>query len=308
MRILPAPDDSTSRVAVRRETASGRASDVVGHLVAANDEWLVILPEDRGAVWVPRAEAAAIRRVPERMVLPASDGEGLERVLDRTWPGLRRARLGGWVLREGRGVTGRANSVLAVGDPELPFPDAVAAADEWYAAPSVLHAVTGGRAAEAAAGHGFVMRRPTVVLTRPAGEAGDVESGTGGIAGGGVVAGEVVASDRPDGAWLGIAGCGEDRAAEMTSAPARYLRLGQDAVGRVALRSQWAVLSCIEVSPSARGRGRGRAVSRALLAEASRRGARHVALQVEEDNVVARGLYESLGFVEHHRYAYWTRP
>ena len=68
------------------------------------------------------------------------------------------------------------------------------------------------------------------------------------------------------------------------------------------------MLSCIEVAPEARGRGLGRAVTRALIAEAVRLGARHVALQVEEDNAVARSLYASEGFVEHHAYAYLRPP
>ena len=72
MTIIPAPGLDATRVSIRRRRPSGALSDVVGHLVAANDEWMVVLPEDRGAEWVPRAEAEAVRKVPERTVLPAS--------------------------------------------------------------------------------------------------------------------------------------------------------------------------------------------------------------------------------------------
>ena len=43
--------------------------------------------------------------------------EDLERVAARGWPGLEQDTLGEWLLRAGGGFTGRANSVLVVGDP-----------------------------------------------------------------------------------------------------------------------------------------------------------------------------------------------
>ncbi len=292
--IVPAPDASSRRISLRRRQPGGALSDVVGHLVAANHEWLVVLPEDRGAVWVPRAEVETIREVPERVVLPASSAEPLERALDPTWPGLRRARLGGWLLRQGRGVTGRANSVLAVGDPEVPFEEALSLAREWYEGPVTLQAVVGGRRAAEALAAGFVAAKPTIVMTRPAADPPAVDE-------------EVVGDGSPDEAWRSICGVSGDRLAEVTVAPARYLRLGDRAAGRVALAGQWAVLTCVEVVEGERGRGLGRRITRALLAEAARLGAKHVALQVEESNAVAIALYDSEGFEEHHRYCYLTR-
>ena len=150
MALIPAPTRDATRVSIRRRRPSGALSDVVGHLVAANDEWMVVLPEDRGAEWVPRAEAEAVRKVPERTVLPASAADALERVLELTWPGLRRARLGGWTIRVGRGKTQRANSVLAVGDPGMPFADATIAANEWAGRDLPLQAVRGSRVADEA--------------------------------------------------------------------------------------------------------------------------------------------------------------
>lgn len=281
-------------MSIRRVSSTGAAGDVVGHLIAANDEWLVVLPEDRGAVWVPREQAASIRRIPERTVLPASDGEALQRVLARTWPGLRGARLGGWLLREGCGVTKRANSVLAVGDPELPFEEAVNAAEDWYRSPVTLQIVAGSRAESSAAGQGMEASGSTLVLVRPLAEMA-------------LPTERADLADAPDDAWAAIAGAGADRLAEMTSAPATYLRAGE-AVGRVAVCGGWAVVSCITVAPGARGRGLGRSVTRALLQEGRSRGARYASLQVEESNPAAMGLYRSMGFREHHGYAYWARP
>ena len=107
--------------------------------------------------------------------------------------------------------------------------------------------------------------------------------------------------------WLEVSPLEVDHAAELTSAPAHYVTAPGRAVGRVALWNGWAVLTSIKVAPELRGRGLGRAVTRALVRRAADLGATVVALQVEEDNAVARRLYEAEGFVEHHRYGYASR-
>ncbi|MFF4395910.1 GNAT family N-acetyltransferase [Streptomyces sp. NPDC001480] len=53
----------------------------------------------------------------------------------------------------------------------------------------------------------------------------------------------------------------------------------------------------LAVADEARGRGVGRALIRAAVAEARRRGARRITLRVLGHNTPARGLYESEGFV-----------
>ena len=57
-------------------------------------------------------------------------------------------------------------------------------------------------------------------------------------------------------------------------------------------------IQTIAVAPELRGGGHGRALIVELLAEAARRGARQVFLEVRADNPPARGLYASLGFAE----------
>lgn len=52
----------------------------------------------------------------------------------------------------------------------------------------------------------------------------------------------------------------------------------------------------VGVLPAARRRGLGRTLVRALIAEARRRGASEVLLEVREDNLAARKLYEAEGF------------
>lgn len=64
----------------------------------------------------------------------------------------------------------------------------------------------------------------------------------------------------------------------------------------------------IAVAESARGRGQGRMLLRALLAEAHRRGVRQVFLDVRADNPVAQGLYRSEGFAEIGRRSRYYQP
>ncbi len=61
-------------------------------------------------------------------------------------------------------------------------------------------------------------------------------------------------------------------------------------------RSEQADIQTIAVVEAARGRGLGRTLMGALLAEARRRGAREVFLEVRADNPGAEHLYDSLGF------------
>lgn len=272
-----------------RRDGPGGSSDLVGHVVAANREWLVLLPEDRGPVWVPRGEIAVLRDVPERVVLPASSADAVERALDPAWPGLRRARLGGWVLRAANGVTKRANSALAIGELDVPFASAVDLADEWYGRPATLQAVVGGRWAEAALAHGFTAATQTCVLVRRISAEATRQ--------------DAMRSPTPDGEW-GT----PDRMAELMAAPATYVSIGDRARGRVAVAGRWAVLTDIFVAPEARGGGLGRAVTRALQEAAADLGATTAAIQVEASNTAAMGLYASEGFEEHHRYCYLSRP
>lgn len=188
---------------------------------------------------------------------------------------------------------------------------------------------------------GWEPASPTLVLVADCRDlAGDLSADGGPVAG--VLADAAVAAsqtwrDAPDAAWLSLLRGGStppEATAVLQSGPARYLTLDESrvghppsssphtadqeregrfrgdasalAIGRLALVRGWAGISCVEVRPDARRRGLGREVTRRLLADALREGARFVALQVEEDNEPARTLYDSLGFRVHHRYHYRT--
>jgi len=63
-------------------------------------------------------------------------------------------------------------------------------------------------------------------------------------------------------------------------------------------RAQEGDIQTIAVAASARRGGLGRALMQALIAEAAKRGARELFLEVRADNPHAQHLYETLGFVE----------
>jgi N-acetylglutamate synthase len=64
--------------------------------------------------------------------LPSPGVAELQRLAARSWRGLEEERYGDWLLRAGGGFTGRANSVLVVGDPADDLTTAVATVARWY--------------------------------------------------------------------------------------------------------------------------------------------------------------------------------
>lgn len=89
---------------------------------------------------------------------------------------------------------------------------------------------------------------------------------------------------------------------ELGSAHTYYLVVESDGavIGYSGLlapqRSSQADIQTIAVTASARRSGIGRALMAAMVAEAARRGAREMFLEVRADNPNAQALYEQLGF------------
>lgn len=135
---LPRPDEHGHTV-----------SDVVGHLVARDAEHVVV-DTRHGTVTVPRPAIEIVKPVPPR---PSRRGaphralsvDALQEVMAQAWGALERAWLGRWQLRAGGGYTMRANSVALLGDPGIPFPEAVERCRRWYAARGLpLNVTVGG--------------------------------------------------------------------------------------------------------------------------------------------------------------------
>ncbi|MEU8665149.1 GNAT family N-acetyltransferase, cg3035/Rv0428c family, partial [Actinoplanes philippinensis] len=127
--------DVGHRVVVRRIVGvSGDRTlftDALGELVDLTETDLT-LATDKGTVRVPLREVHRAKRVPAARRPNAASVIALELAADEAWPAPVRGRLGGWLLRAADNWTGRANSALAVGDPDRTLEEAIDAVVRWY--------------------------------------------------------------------------------------------------------------------------------------------------------------------------------
>ncbi|MGH3443848.1 MAG: GNAT family N-acetyltransferase [Nocardioidaceae bacterium] len=242
------------------------------------------------------------------------------------WPAPEVERLGEWVLRAAGGFSARANSVLAVGDPGLPVPEALGLVEAFYAArglPPLAQVVVGSPATSRLAdvqAAGWVDARPG-------------EQDTAFLLASISAARRAVRGLRPDddvpatmgtslsAAWFAgdeRAGADPQAAAAVLEGPEQvgFLTLGPPgdvwARGRVAIgtpgepSADWAGITDVLVSPAHRRHRLAVALIGELLGWAAERGALTAYLQVRGDNPAGLALYDRLGFVEHHRYRYLT--
>ena len=222
--------------------------------------------------------------------------EDLERIAARHWQPPETERLGEWLLRAAAGFTGRANSVLPLGDPGVPLPEAVTLVEDWYRRrdlPPMIVLFQGAARdplENLLAERAWVPRpRPALVMTAAIADLPAPSPDTG-----------VRMDPEPDPAWLALYRYrGQDlppiARTLLLSAPwqafASIRRAGRAvAVGRVSVADQWGVITA------------------ALAAAAADRGARQVLLQVETGNTPARALYARCGFRDSHHYRYRVAP
>ena len=245
----------------------------------------------------------------------------LEEAAAGGWRAPEETRLGTWLLRAGSGFTGRANSVLATGDPGMPLADAVAEVGRWYTTRGLPAMVsvpypTGDPHASPLdrflAGRGWRVRSgaATVMTAAPHAVAGQTADAAAAV--------RVDLGAEPSDQWLALyrfRGRPLPPIARrlLMSAPwQRFASVREDgrtiAVGRVAVAGGWAGITAVEVDPGHRRRGLGRTVTGALAAAAMQHGAVGLYLQVEDDNAAARALYRHAGFADHHGYHYRVAP
>ncbi|MDX6245171.1 MAG: N-acetylglutamate synthase [Frankiales bacterium] len=289
-------------------------SDVVGDLLAWDSGTLRIGTRS-GVVAVAEAALVAGRRVPPsrlRRALDASVPE-VQRMSALSWQALETERLGGWRLRAGAGFTGRANSVLPLGDPGLPLDLAIAHVERWY----------GDRGLRPR----FQLPQPdSAALSTALGERGwevvdSAEVLVGDVAQALELAGEsprdlapVTITDAPSPGWL--AGY-HYRGGQLPAAGYTILTHHREpgfasvveggrvvAIARGAVDAGWLGVTAVEVAEPYRRRGLGRHVMIGLLRWGQTLGARHAHLQVAVDNQGGKGLYARIGFAFHHRYDY----
>jgi ribosomal protein S18 acetylase RimI-like enzyme len=235
----------------------------------------------------------------------------LEEIQLSTWPTLKTALVDGYVVRLGNGVTGRANSVNALFPSARPAAEVLAEIEAIYAVaglPTIFRdtPLLTDAMRDALKARGFKTLRPSVVQ---------------------------FAKDLPDDidpavtfkpaltdAWLEALGaCGVVRGLlekhrallKLIAHPARFATLTEDGVVlAVAIgvldRGHFCIYE-VNTAPAARGRGLGKRLMRALLAEGKRLGAQHGLLQTAGDNEAALALYRGLGFEVIYPYGYWQR-
>lgn len=307
--VLPEPDRVTG----------AHLTDVTGTLVEATDERIVI-DARRGRVEVARAAVVATRVIPPR---PSRRGaphrslslEDLERVMTGAWAPVERSRLGDWILRAGHGFTARANSALAVGEPDLPIAAALDAVADWYRARDLP---------------------PLLTVPHPSGmDLSDDAVAAAAVAAGWSAADEVLVQTAAT--RTVVSACEPTAAVELTEtmpqdwyavlasvrtapraaaeavlhgSPAQRFALARtgsgtvSAIGRLGVSDGWGGIGAMWVDPARRRRGLARTILGALAREAADLGCVSMHLQVESANTTALVLYEQAGFTTHHAYAY----
>lgn len=314
------------RAVVRRRLDHG-VTDALGEVVAMDAETVSVRTR-RGVEMIDRAAVVAAKEVPPR---PARRGaphlaismHDLERIMVEGWPPLDRAELGGWLLRAGAGFTGRANSVLPLGDPGLSLSEAVDHCETWYGERALrrLFALFGpegfavdddplGRELLA---RGYEPFNSTAVLTAATRSLPPEVPHPSGAR----VRLEPAPSPQWWDAWAARGGRNTraPRAvvqAVMCGSPDQlFASLEVDGrvvgVARLAFAQGWAGVFALHVTPEHRRTGVAVQLMGAL-AEASRsRGIRSMYLQVLNASSPARDLYGRLGFSTHHAYCYLGR-
>lgn len=314
---LPASDLVGRRVVVRRVAdRSGprpRYADVVGVLVGADPSALVVRRADGATARVPAADVHRVKPVPAS----TADILTLEEVAAEGWPAPDVAWLGRWLLRAAEGFTGRANSVLPLGEPDRPLDPALAEVESWYAArslPARFQVPLPARAAldAALAERGWSAYSPVQVLTADVAAARSATPERADLPP--VVIEPVPAQDWLDGYHYRGSAVVPAVAQRILTAPQRsgfaVVRSpeGTLAVGRAVVIGRWAGVTALDVAEEHRRRGLGSHVMRGLLDWAAAAGASSVYLQVAEENAPALALYARLRFAPHHRYHYRFAP
>ncbi|KAA1425712.1 GNAT family N-acetyltransferase [Nocardioides antri] len=294
-RHLLGPHVVGRRVVIRRllrgETgpSGGPAmTDLLGVCVAWGDGVCVVQPEDGPPVEIAISDIVSGKPVPPRpsvrMRVSARDAELHTASL---WAAVETVPLGDWVLRTDPAPIGRprrrANSCLAMGDPGLPFAEAVEAVRRFYderGRPSYAQVEAGSPEDDAFVAAGWV-HDPT----------GDAEHRLASLARVRRRIGRV-----PDLADLSAEG--PRAVASITDGSATWAR------GEAAVDGDWLGLHAIEVDPAHRRQGLATAVLAELLDWGAEQGATTVWLHVETDNAPALAWYDALELLPHHTCRY----
>jgi len=310
----------------RIEGGAGRVTDALGDVVAMDADTISVRTR-RGVEVIDRATIVAAKEVPPRATRRgaphlAISMDDLERIMVDGWPPVERAQLGGWLLRASAGFTGRANSVLPLGNPGVPLSEAVDHCERWYDERGLrrLFALFGPAGfalaedplARELLGRGYEPFNHTAVLTTATRALSPELPHSSGA----LVRLEPASSPQWWAAWAALDGRTDH--ADTAPAAARAVLTGSPdqvfasmevdgalaGVARAAFAHAWAGVSALHVAPEHRRTGVAVQLMGALADASRARGIRSVYLQVVQTNSPARGLFERLGFSTHHEYRY----
>jgi len=297
------------RFSIRLHDPAGGYRDVVGHLKTATS----LINRKGQEISFDPEQIFVWREIVDR---PNLAGKGapltlrvleLDQICNLTWPATEELVNSGWLMRAADGVTNRANSILPLlanleAGVLTDFSEKLEIAQDFYQKRNLPTI--------------FQVALPTwQVLSEKLRSIGAVET----LHGNTMVADltssklsvpdsfEILQSNQFSTEWLGVhptpgiekilAGCA-----------ATYLTMiknGQAiATCRIALAKGWSSLTRVYVHQDFRGQGLGKAITDAALVASFEQGATKALLQVEANNAIAIGVYESLGFNFHHEYFY----
>jgi len=312
------PRDVGARVSVRHRLSDGQLTDVVGGLESWSEGRLVVRRSDGRTVAVDESAVVAGRIVPpapppRRPGVPHASPTDMQQIASAGWPARETEPMGDWLLRAHGGITGRANSVMAVDDPGTDIGTALDRVQEWYderGLPALVQVPEGDPVNAAVASRGWSQLHVTIVQTAAIRPTLDL------IAHRPELQTDIDPTPTPE--WLSLMHDldTDDPAShvEILTGPERVgfatLRRSGEAVaiGRVSIEGPWAGITSVDVPEARRRQGLGAAVMRGLLGWADGQGARAAYLQVRALNDPALALYRQLGFLTHHPYCYRTPP
>lgn len=344
------PDDPSAALTIGRRVVvryrlpdappGAGATDFVGELIARNADFLIV-DTRQGRQRLVRTQVIAARDVPpqaskagpaHRRVSP----DDLERLMVDAWPPVERANLGRWVLRAAGGFTGRANSVLPVGDSSLPLDEAIAFCERWYAARDLptmfqIPGEPGFEVADVPVG-AALLERGYAAAPVPVGPLGQRPAGSGlervlvMTAASAKVPSlttesvPVTADAQLSPEWLMTYGeqrsvvPGVTESVLSGSEGLLFLSVRDESsrrmvgVCRLAIHVGWAGIFSSWVHPEHRRRGIATAMASAAAMVARENAMPAMYLQVSEANTAGVAFWGGLGFETHHEYTYLVAP
>lgn len=301
-------------------------TDALGEIMAMDDDTVSVRTR-QGVQVIRRADVVAAKEVPPK---PARRGaphlavsmEDLEATMVEGWPPLERDELGSWLLRAGAGFTGRANSVLPLGNPGISLSAAVDHCEAWSDQRGLRHlfalfgpagfAIDEDPLGRELLGRAYTPFNHTMVMTAATAALPPELPHPSGA--------RVRLEPEPSAQWweTWAAQSGHTGQSQPARAMARAVMCGSPdqlfaslevdggtaGVARVAFARGWAGVFALHVIPRQRRDGVALQLMGAVAAASRARGIRSMYLQVLQASSPARGLYERLGFSTHHEYRY----